>query len=151
MVKSDRGLPEPPETSTNGSVSPNHEIMATPDSDTENEDGYAGYQPLPLNPDENLSSDSEDDTENNENTAQPEDTLPPITRMEDTLVREVWSGAPPQDIAMDSSKVDEVKQMMANVTLPPSSIPEWARNIPEEAWKETLLNRIQNINHNNRQ
>lgn len=148
MVTADRGLSEPSETSTNGSLSPNNELILETDTDPEIEDGYAGYQPLPLNPDESPSSDSEEDTENSdENNQQPE---PLITRMEDTLVQEVWSCTPPQDIAMDSSKVDQVKQMMANVTLPASSIPEWARNVPEDAWKETLLSRIQSINDNNK-
>lgn len=67
--------------------------------------------------------------------------------MEEVLVNEVWSGPPPKavDIEMDSKKVDEVKQAMTNITLPPSSIPEWAANVPEEEWKNQLLKRLQNM------
>lgn len=46
---------------------------------------------------------------------------------------------------MDSQKVDEVKQVMAHITLPASSIPEWAAKIPEENWKQELMQRIEHI------
>lgn len=32
-----------------------------------------------------------------------------------------------------------VKDVMLTIELPPENIPEWARNIPEEEWKDHLL------------
>lgn len=63
--------------------------------------------------------------------------------MEQILVKEVWSVPTPTDIEMDSKKVDEVKQVMSTITLPPSSIPDWASNISEEEWKQQLTKRLQ--------
>ena len=31
---------------------------------------------------------------------------------------------------------------MSNISLPSSATPEWARVVPEETWKESLLNTI---------
>lgn len=31
---------------------------------------------------------------------------------------------------------------MANITLPNAVVPEWANGVPEERWKEELLERI---------
>ncbi|KAK9870245.1 hypothetical protein WA026_006332 [Henosepilachna vigintioctopunctata] len=50
--------------------------------------------------------------------------------------------SPPVDIEMNSAKVEEVKQVMVNITLPPSAIPEWAAKVPEEEWKEYLFNKL---------
>lgn len=62
-------------------------------------------------------------------------------------MREVWTCAPPKsvDIEMNSQKVDEVKQAMANITLPSTSIPDWASKIPEEEWKQELMERIEQL------
>ncbi|KAL3265431.1 hypothetical protein HHI36_009635 [Cryptolaemus montrouzieri] len=60
----------------------------------------------------------------------------------DDIVREVWSDSNSSDIEMDSEKVKEVKQVMVNITLPASAIPEWAANVPEEQWKEYLFNKL---------
>jgi hypothetical protein len=37
---------------------------------------------------------------------------------------------------------------MANVMLPGLSIPEWAKEIPEEKWKENLLQKIRSRDRN---
>lgn len=73
--------------------------------------------------------------------------IPQIVPAEEIILKEVWSGPPPKtsDIEMDSEKVDEVKQAMANITLPSTAIPEWAMNIPEEDWKQELLERIEKL------
>ncbi|RZC40778.1 hypothetical protein BDFB_010265 [Asbolus verrucosus] len=116
------------------------------DADTDEEDSpHNEYQPLPMHEmaevsDDDLNSDSEEAAGISN-----EDSLPSITRIEDALVKEVWMGPAPKavDIEMDNNKVDEVKQAMMNFTLPPSSIPEWANNIPEEQWKQQLISRLQ--------
>lgn len=148
MVACDRGTPEGPDNSTSRNLENNGEIIMPNDTDSD-EDGqnYTGYQPLPLSPEEALGEDSDEETSHsNSDNFLDEQSLPPITRAEETLVRDVWTNSLPKDIEMDSSKVNEVKQAMMGITLPDSSIPEWASKIPEEAWKERLLNRIQNRN-----
>lgn len=146
-------LPEPP----NGS--PGDEIEATDDitlpgsdtSDTEDDEfAYEGYEPLPLGPqdmDNEPSSEDEEINATNTNTPPSSSQLPTIVPIERTLVREVWSSPAPKcvDIDMDPVKANEVKMVMANVTLPSSSIPDWAAVIPEDQWKEQLINRIQNL------
>lgn len=147
-------LPEPP----NGS--PGDEIEATDDitlpgsdtSDTEDDElGYEGYEPLPLGPhdmdNEPSSEDEEMDITNATNTNMLPSQLPTIVPIERTLVRDVWNSPAPKciDIDMDPAKANEVKMVMANVTLPSSSIPDWAAVIPEDQWKEQLMNRIQNL------
>lgn len=85
---------------------------------------------------------------NYENSTTPPNTnLPPIVPMENTLLTEVWTSTStqPSDIEMDNQKVDEVKQAMVNITLPPTSIPEWASKIPEEDWKRELMERIDRL------
>nr|CAI5837053.1 unnamed protein product [Callosobruchus analis] len=106
------------------------------------------YQPLAMEDSEesNHGSSEDEELENQASgiTKPPDANLPPITPIEETLVKEVWSAPPPKDIEMDSKKVDEVKKAMANITLPPGGIPEWAESIPEEEWKQYLLKRLQN-------
>lgn len=144
MVSSNRGFPEPPNDSTDNNLSPNNEIVHGTDTDTEEEaDNYEGYQPLPMNAEEAVSEESDPEEDAAAATAGPQD-LPPIVTMEETLLKEVWTGGASKDIEMDSSRVDAVKRAMVNITLPASSIPEWANNVPEEEWKAALLSKIQN-------
>lgn len=73
--------------------------------------------------------------------------ISPIVPIENSLIKEVWTGSCPQsvDIEMDSQKIDEVKRAMVNITLPSSSIPEWATKIAEEDWKDVLMEHIERI------
>jgi hypothetical protein len=50
---------------------------------------------------------------------------------------------------MGSQQVEQVKAAMANFSLPASAIPGWASAVPEEQWKQQLLNRIQSNSNNN--
>lgn len=36
---------------------------------------------------------------------------------------------------------------MTNISLPSSSIPEWARVVPEDRWKNSLLTSLENRTH----
>lgn len=151
-------LPEPPTDSPLDEVQPLDDIVipGTDTSDTEDEENqYDGYVPLPLLPTENENEQSSEDEyeEGNENSIIDRNSggyFPEIEPIHRTLVQEVWSGPPPEhvDIEMDSAKANEVKLAMANFTLPSSSIPDWAANIPEEQWKEQLINRIQSLQEN---
>ncbi|XP_044258631.1 uncharacterized protein LOC123007410 [Tribolium madens] len=144
MVSSNWGYPDPEKTSED--LSPNNEIIMATDTDTDEEENpYNDYQPLPTNDVPEVEGSNSSDNE--EGAVANVDSLPPITPMEETLVKEVWTGPAPKavDIEMDSNKVNEVKQAMINFALPPSSIPEWANNIPEEQWKQQLINRLQSL------
>lgn len=61
-------------------------------------------------------------------------------------ILEVWSCPNNRsDIDLDVSKIKEVKSVMASVTIPETSIPQWASTISEEQWKEQLLIRIKQM------
>uniref|UniRef100_V5I947 Male-enhanced antigen 1 n=1 Tax=Anoplophora glabripennis TaxID=217634 RepID=V5I947_ANOGL len=153
MVTTDTGFPDPD--------NPSNEIRATNDvilvtDDEEDSDDQETvvldeYQPLATEDIGDLHQSSSDDEGHDvqitNSTPTNDSVVPPITPMEEVIVKEVWSGPPPKsvDIEMDSKRVDEVKQVMMNVTLPQSSIPEWAANIPEEEWKNQLMKRLQNM------
>lgn len=49
------------------------------------------------------------------------------------------------NIHLDAVKINEVKSVMANFTLPETAIPEWANTVSEEEWKNQLVNRIKEI------
>ena len=50
--------------------------------------------------------------------------------------------APRPDISVNC---DEVRAAMSGFTLPPSSIPPWAENIPEAQWATTLMQQLQRL------
>lgn len=52
------------------------------------------------------------------------------------------SDAPRADINVNC---DEVRAAMSGFTLPPSSIPPWAENIPEAQWAATLMDQLQRL------
>lgn len=144
MVSSNRGYPDPDNPSED--IAPNNEIILVTDTDTDDEDNpYNDYEPLPMNDITDLSDEENNHSDSDEASEPTPDSLPQITRIEATLVKEVWSAPLPRavDIEMDSTRVDEVKKAMNNFTLPPSAIPEWANTIPEEQWKQQLINRLQ--------
>ncbi|XP_070162961.1 male-enhanced antigen 1 [Polyergus mexicanus] len=61
-------------------------------------------------------------------------------------ILQVWSCSDNRsDIDLDATKIKEVKSVMASVTLPETSIPQWASAILEEQWKEQLLVRIKQM------
>jgi len=61
-------------------------------------------------------------------------------------VLEVWSCSHNRsDIELDATKIKEVKSVMASITIPEASIPQWANAISEEQWKEQLLVRIKQM------
>lgn len=149
MVNANRGVPDPPNNSTDNNLTPNNEIITGTDSDSENEiNDYEGYQPLPGNAEDAFSEEESDEEEGAACSSAPSTKdLSPIVTMEESLLKEVWSCGASKDIEMDSTKVDAVKRAMLSVTLPDSSIPEWANTVPEEEWKASLLSRIQTNNN----
>ncbi|KAK6620042.1 hypothetical protein RUM44_006442 [Polyplax serrata] len=57
---------------------------------------------------------------------------------------ELWNSTDNRstDIVMDSAKVEQIKHAMAGFKLPSTVIPPWAEKIPEEEWKEQIINKI---------
>lgn len=45
---------------------------------------------------------------------------------------------------MKQEQVDLIRQVMSGITLPTSAVPEWAKVIPEEKWKASLVSSIKN-------
>ncbi|XP_018334915.1 uncharacterized protein LOC108743817 [Agrilus planipennis] len=156
----ENGLPDPPED-LNKSLSVNENIFIGEDSgESEDDDQLVtnvlhDYQPLPLGPDDVNDNSCEEEEENDNpqtNVNSPfeqiigNQILPTTSTAESDVIRAVWSEPPKGDagIDLDSNKIDEVKRAMLNITLPQSAIPEWAKTVPEDQWKEHLLNKIQN-------
>lgn len=43
---------------------------------------------------------------------------------------------------MEKDRIEKIKAVMTNITIPTSAIPEWARIVPEEEWKAQLVSSI---------
>ncbi|CAL1678004.1 unnamed protein product [Lasius platythorax] len=104
--------------------------MVNDEEDSDDEDvGMAGYVPL-----SQISTD-----------------VDPILEREESYsseILQVWSCPHNRsDIDLDATKIKEVKSVMASITLPETSIPQWASTISKEQWKEQLLVRIKQM-HN---
>ncbi|XP_071645290.1 male-enhanced antigen 1 [Temnothorax longispinosus] len=68
------------------------------------------------------------------------------TQQSSSEILEVWSCPNNRsDIDLDATKIKEVKSVMASITIPETSIPQWASAISEEQWKEQLLVRIKQM------
>ena len=47
-------------------------------------------------------------------------------------------------------EINLIKSVMTNIQLPSSAIPEWAKKIPEDKWKQPLVSALQQkTNRNN--
>ncbi|XP_017783788.1 PREDICTED: uncharacterized protein LOC108567693 [Nicrophorus vespilloides] len=142
MVACNMGLPDNPEMEPH--LISNNELTMPVDSDNEEEvNSYEGYERLPMEQ-TNVESSDDEDEDNDEDGSNTESNcnLPSITPVENNLVKEVWDGPSVTEIELDKEKVDQVKAALENFTLPASSIPDWANKIPEDQWKNEILNRL---------
>ena len=48
----------------------------------------------------------------------------------------------PEDILIDENTSKKITGIMSNFKLPDSSIPEWAKKLPEDKWKKNLLDAL---------
>lgn len=48
----------------------------------------------------------------------------------------------PEDILLDETKSKQIVNLMSQFRLPESSIPEWAKQMPEDKWKKNLLDSL---------
>ncbi|CAD6999158.1 uncharacterized protein LOC101461826 [Ceratitis capitata] len=135
-----------------------HPPMASDDSDNEiNTDAYNGYQPLPIGDEgyemavddsESVDSITDEVIQDQERDLASEDTLvestPKIDSVDVEIERQVWSEPRPKELQLelDNNKTTQILNVMANITLPNAVVPDWAASVPEERWKEELLQRI---------
>lgn len=126
--------------------------MVNDEEDSDDEDmGMAGYVPLSqvstdadpiLEREENdewLSEFDESAQTSSTHTSEPQQSC-------SSEILQVWSCSHNRsDIDLDATKIKEVKSVMASITLPETSIPQWASTISEEQWKEQLLVRIKEM------
>lgn len=91
--------------------------------------------------------DSSSSEENNE-VIIPSSNIPAVSTFDQALrseVSELWSTAHSSrlpNIEMDCAKEELIRNALANFTLPSSAIPSWAKDIPEEEWKQQLIQQI---------
>lgn len=110
--------------------------------------GYQGYSLLDRSDDEEAANDDSSDESDQEYTLDsqpPPINVPSITSSEQEIQKEVWN-SPRQiessNIELDSTKTETILTIMSNFKLSSSIIPPWARDIPEQEWKDDLLQRI---------
>ncbi len=48
----------------------------------------------------------------------------------------------PEEIHLDEAKSQQINNLMSNFKLPDSSVPEWAKLVPEDVWKQNLLDSL---------
>ena len=47
-----------------------------------------------------------------------------------------------EEIHLDETKSKEINNLMSNFKLPDSSVPEWAKLVPEDVWKKNLIDSL---------
>uniref|UniRef100_A0A182HVE6 Menorin-like domain-containing protein n=2 Tax=Anopheles arabiensis TaxID=7173 RepID=A0A182HVE6_ANOAR len=147
-------LPGQPEDDSAFTMDENNTVHLEPlsedESDNESMDanGYAGYQPLnmdELNHPNRRPSLMEDEAESGVGEGESVGLDGANNSINaDFLNVDVWNAPRPNElnIELDSSKAAEIVNVMAGIKLPTTAVPEWARGVPEEEWKENLLQRI---------
>lgn len=142
---------EPIQESLTASNIPLDTRMAN-DSDSEDEDmGMTGYIPLsqvPTDADPILDEDENDEWLSGVSESNQAPPTPIIEAHQSCAseVLEVWSCPYNRsNIDLDAAKIKQVKSVMASITLPETSIPQWASAISEDQWKEQLLVRIKEM------
>lgn len=125
---------------------------ANDEEDSDDEDmGMAGYMPLsqvPTDADPILGEEENDEWLSGFGESTQASSVPTTETQQNcsSEILEVWSCSNNRsDIDLDATKIKEVKSVMASITIPETSIPQWASTISEEQWKEQLLIRIKQM------
>uniref|UniRef100_A0A182W9W4 Menorin-like domain-containing protein n=1 Tax=Anopheles minimus TaxID=112268 RepID=A0A182W9W4_9DIPT len=147
-------LPGQPEDDSNFTMDENNTVHLEPLSEDESDNesfvdanGYAGYQPLNMdeqNQTNRRTSLMEDELESGATVGEPAGADAGSTTNAEFLNVDVWNAPRPNELSieLDSSKAAEIVNVMAGIKLPTTAVPDWARGVPEEEWKENLLQRI---------
>uniref|UniRef100_A0A1B6CS64 Male-enhanced antigen 1 n=1 Tax=Clastoptera arizonana TaxID=38151 RepID=A0A1B6CS64_9HEMI len=145
-------FPEPPQD-TEGRLSAPSQIVFVEDELSDDDlAGFAptGYELLSLQgftTDEEEDSNEEEDIPINEPVHSRETSEQPADpeTVSEVEVQASFLNAPTSTRSDINVNFDEVRAAMVGFTLPPSSIPPWAANIPESQWTNTLIHHIQRI------
>ncbi|XP_055533033.1 uncharacterized protein LOC129723092 [Wyeomyia smithii] len=123
--------------------------FASDDSEYESgeDNGFIGYQPLSLH--------DNNETTINENESDTDETNVAVNVSNvyqsnpDFLNLEVWNAPRPSELSidLDCAKANQIVNVMAGFELPNSAVPPWAIGIPEDKWKQELLQRIRQRQH----
>lgn len=161
--------PDPPREVDDHLTNSSHTVVfGSDDSDEEpNTSPPVGYELL-FAPGTGLTSDEEEESDNSEDdnneeqendevdqvagpSATTSSTIPldvteHLTQARRSEVDEIAVLYAPGALRPDISvNCDEVRAAMSGFTLPPSSIPPWAENIPEAQWAATLMQQLQRL------
>lgn len=137
------GLPELPDQNNGNDFRMEEDVFINADGTTDDseseyneENEYMGYQPLNVENSSNVLDDSEESESN--------DTVIPDESTHELLNVDVWNAPRPTElnIELDAEKAEQILNVMADFKLPNTSVPQWAVGVPEECWKEELLQRI---------
>jgi len=47
-----------------------------------------------------------------------------------------------EEIFLDDDKAKEISGLMSGFEMPKEAVPEWAKSVPEEVWKKSLLSSL---------
>ena len=132
-----------------------HTPLSSDDSDGEATYAYGNYQRLMMDDTEDLvhldnnmdGSAADFVADINDLSLTGDSILPTIRSVEAEIEHQVWREPRPQmRIELDSSTTEQILNVMANVSLPSINIPDWAKSIPEERWKDEFVQRIRQRN-----
>ncbi|KXJ22280.1 uncharacterized protein LOC110252761 [Exaiptasia diaphana] len=127
----------------------NHESSSSEDDDGDIVNEISGYVPLSMNDGNDDNNDhhiqmiegDSNDAECIESQEVPQtDTATSASVSTDITTEETH-------INMDNDQIKLIQQVMTNISLPSSSIPEWAKVVPEDRWKNSLLTSLENRTH----
>lgn len=77
--------------------------------------------------------------------------FPDVVPVDIELAQQVWS-APAEPsrsatIELDDTRTHQIITLMSGISLPQNCIPEWAQSLPEDKWKQELLDKIRSSNN----
>ncbi|KAK3930321.1 Male-enhanced antigen 1 [Frankliniella fusca] len=153
--------PDPPAFPVDEESLPHtYNVAAVDDSDNEVEEQqvYDGYTLLGQHEfgggahvnDEDSDVEPEETNQIDNRPAEDETAQLPEAGREELLA--LWNSTPvgvtSNSITMDDERSAQIRAAMAGFSLPPSAVPAWASSIPEEMWKEKLLDKLQQVTKN---
>nr|XP_037271988.1 male-enhanced antigen 1-like [Rhipicephalus microplus] len=151
MVLPNNDLPEPDNSGDDGgglSAVPAYLVdqQGSSDSDSEFGDGdgvdLGGYQLLPQDPDQ--ASDTEEPEEEQE--ASPGFMALPEAPNEWRPTEEMLRPAEPRRVEpLGQAQIQAIQAAMAGFELPSSHLPPWAKDVPEEEWKQCLYRKLKSL------
>lgn len=135
----------------NEQVENGFEILSGESGSDEEQDGLAdqGYVPLAQSEDETVIPDVIEEEEEapvyiiNELDEEPIQPEPEAVKLNNDTPSSSCAFSSTRESRMGEDEIDFIKSVMMNIKLPSSSIPEWAKRIPEEKWKAPLVSSLQ--------